>query len=78
MNLFELEEITITYLKIHWGSAYDVRYRRGQFEAARRDGKGTLTASDAEELRKLIQADYAHERVPRLMPVCHCGQQDTE
>lgn len=53
-------------LRHHWGSAFDIgcEYPDG-WSAARLDGKRTLTARSAAELRALIIADYSAEPVPR-------------
>ena len=45
-------------LRHHWGSAYRLSCRRGQWRAVRKDTRETLTAGSAEELREVIRADY--------------------
>ena len=59
------QEWTLGDLRWHWGSAYRIEYRRGEWRAARLDGKRTLTAATAVELLKAIRADYWREPVPR-------------
>jgi hypothetical protein len=63
-----LEPVTLTYLKIHWGTAYKVGIAQGRWYARRKDTKRTLTADDGEEMLAAIRLDYLQERVPRLMP----------
>ena len=56
----------VSDLQHHWGSAYRISYRAGQFRAERRDGgESVLTASTSREMRELIAADYAARPVPR-------------
>ena len=51
-------------LRWHWDQAYEISWD-GRFRADRLDGRGCLHASAAQELRKLIFADYAACPVPR-------------
>lgn len=59
---------TLAELRYHWGSAYGIDVDWGRWTARRRDGLGTLSAASAEELRRLIIADYTARRVPRGLP----------
>ena len=57
-------------LKWDWDSAYDVTRdddpaNPEPYSAARKDGKGTLTAADPEALREAVLRDYLACRVPR-------------
>jgi len=56
-------------LRHHWGEAYDIRFRAGEWTARRRDGKGTtLTDPLPEGLHLRIVDDYLADRVPRDLP----------
>jgi hypothetical protein len=59
------EPIDLAYLTHHYGEAYEVNMRRGQYEARRRDDGTVLTADSADSLLDLIRADYAARPVSR-------------
>jgi hypothetical protein len=53
-------------LRWHWGEAYAIEHLAdGRWLAQRRDDRQTLVADGPEELRDMIQADYAARPVPR-------------
>jgi len=52
-------------LRHHWGEAYDISYRAGQYRAVRRDDGSTVRAGSAGGLLELIRADYAARPVLR-------------
>lgn len=55
-------------LQFNWDTAYTFSYDSGQpepFQAERKDGLGTLSATSPEELDELVVRDYAARRVPR-------------
>jgi hypothetical protein len=52
-------------LRHHWGEAYEISYRLGQYRAARRDDGSVVRADTAGELLELVRADYAARPVPR-------------
>ena len=52
-------------LRWHWDEAYQISWQDGRFRAGRLDGRGSLQAGTAQELRDLIRADYAERPVPR-------------
>ena len=52
-------------LRFHWGAAYEISYRLGQYRAVRRDDRSTVRADSAGELLRAIRADYAARPVPR-------------
>lgn len=49
----------------HWGEAYEITEALGVWRAVRRDNQRTLIATDAQDLRDLIKADYAKLPVSR-------------
>jgi hypothetical protein len=55
-------------LRWHWGSAYRIAYRRGQWTAERRDDGRVLEAGGPEQLLAMIREDYAKDPVPRDLP----------
>lgn len=68
--LSEAARDVIGSLRFNWGDAYVIGIlagkRSGTYGAWRRDGRGTLLASeDPAELTLLIRADYRACRVPR-------------
>jgi hypothetical protein len=52
-------------LRWHWGEAYEIVFAGRTFSALRRDGLGSVTALSANDLRRLIRADYAERPVSR-------------
>ncbi|MFZ0002109.1 MAG: hypothetical protein WAK76_21665 [Trebonia sp.] len=55
-------------LKDHWGSAYVFSHDATQdlpFRADRRDGLGSLSAREPDELHQLVVRDYTARRVSR-------------
>jgi len=52
-------------MRWHWDQAYQIGRQDGRFRAHRLDGRGSLEAGTAQELRDLIRADYAERPVPR-------------
>jgi hypothetical protein len=55
-------------LKDHWDSAYVFVHDPTQdlpFRADRRDGLGSLSAAEPNELHELVVRDYTARRVPR-------------
>jgi hypothetical protein len=61
----QMRNVTLTYLKFHWGSAYKISYRMAYWYARRRDNQRVISAVSAEALLDAIRADYLRERVPR-------------
>lgn len=55
----------VAMLESHWGSAYRISYRLGQFRAERMDDGSAVRADSAEELLRLIRADYAQRPISR-------------
>jgi hypothetical protein len=55
----------LEYLTWHWGSAYKISYRLGQYRAERRDDQTTLQADTAEALLLPMREDYRVKPVPR-------------
>ena len=53
-------------LRWHWGDAYTISIREGEWTARRHDGAGgTLSAPDPDGLHKLIIGDYTFRPVTR-------------
>jgi hypothetical protein len=52
-------------LRWHWGEAYEITEACGVWRAVRLDNQRAVVATEAEELRDLITADYARQPVPR-------------
>ena len=52
-------------MRWHWDEAYKIGSQDSRFRAGRLDGRGSLEAGTAQELRDLIRADYAERPVPR-------------
>ena len=52
-------------LRFHWGAAYEIGYRLGQYRAVRRDDGSVVRADSADELLAAIREDYAVRPVPR-------------
>ena len=59
------DPVNLAYLCHHYGEAYEVKMRRGRYEAHRRDDGTVLTADSADDLLDLIRADYAARPVSR-------------
>jgi hypothetical protein len=64
------ENDAFTRLQWDWGGAYDFTRDDAPgnpepYAAARKDGKGTLTAQDPEALREAVLRDYLACKVPR-------------
>jgi hypothetical protein len=59
------EPVDLNFLRWHWSSAYEISYRAGKYQAARRDDGTVLAAGSADELLELVRADYARRPVPR-------------
>jgi hypothetical protein len=57
--------VDLDFLRFHWGQAYRIDYRLGQFRAERRDDGATVRADSGGALLRLIRADYAARPVPR-------------
>jgi hypothetical protein len=55
----------LAYLGWHWGQAYEISYRLGQYRAVRRDDGAMVRADSAGDLLDAIRADYAARPVPR-------------
>jgi hypothetical protein len=56
-------------LDFDWGEAYVIVHEGGCWQAGRRDSPGhMLTASDPEQLRAAVRADYELRPVPRDLP----------
>jgi hypothetical protein len=55
-------------LRHHWGEAYEISYRLGQYRAVRRDDRSVVRADSASELLEAIRADYAGRPVLRPGP----------
>lgn len=49
----------------HWGQAYEITYRLGQYRAVRRDDGSTVRADSAGDLLDAIREDYRQRPVPR-------------
>ena len=62
------EPVNLAYLCHHYGEAYEIKLRRGRYEARRRDDGTMLTADSADGLLAAIRADYAARPVPRDLP----------
>jgi hypothetical protein len=60
-----LRDAALGHLHWHWGDAYEITEALGAWRAVRRDNQRSLIASEPEELRTLILADYLKEPVPR-------------
>jgi hypothetical protein len=58
-------DVALEALDWHWGEAYEITETAGEWRAVRRDNGRTLAATEAEDLRDLIKADYTKEPVPR-------------
>ena len=52
-------------LRFHWGTAYEIGYRLGQYRAVRRDDGSVVRADSADELLAAIREDYAVRPAPR-------------
>ncbi len=52
-------------LQYHWDRAYEITEASGVWRAVRLDNQRTLIATEAEDLRREIVADYTKEPVPR-------------
>lgn len=52
-------------LRHHWGDAYIITYRLGQYRAERRDDGSSVRADTAGELLTLIRENYRIRKVPR-------------
>lgn len=52
-------------LRHHYGEAYIITYRLGQFRAERRDNHAAIRANTADELLRLMREDYRAKPVPR-------------
>jgi hypothetical protein len=59
------EPADLAYHSHHYGEAYEIKMRRGRYEARRRDDGAALTADSAEDLLDLIRADYVAHPVSR-------------
>jgi hypothetical protein len=55
-------------LRHHWGEAYEINYRLGQYRAVRKDDGSMVRADSAGELLEKIREDYAVRPVPRHCP----------
>jgi hypothetical protein len=55
-------------LRHHWGDAYEISYRLGQYRAARRDDGSVVRADSEDGLFAAINEDYAARPVPRDTP----------
>jgi hypothetical protein len=55
----------LAYLTWHWGAAYEITYRLGQYRAVRRDDGAMIRADSAGDLLDAIRQDYAARPVPR-------------
>lgn len=53
-------------LRWHWDTAYDIEVDSGTWTARFLTGTGTLSAHSADELRRLIRADYAARKAAAL------------
>jgi hypothetical protein len=63
------EELDLTGIRWHWGSAYGIGLDRGTWTAVpHADPDTVLTAGSADELRALIRADY-FERTRKPSPL---------
>jgi hypothetical protein len=58
----------------HWGEAYEITEGSGAWRAVRLDTRRTLVASDPQELRDLIVADYTKEPVQRGVAETRCRE----
>jgi hypothetical protein len=58
-------ETSLNDLRYHWGEAYLINRRSGRWTAERRDSRATVSAGSAEDLLKVIYADYAAQPVSR-------------
>ncbi len=59
------QETPIEELRHHWGSAYQIDFRHGMFQAVRRDDGSMIRRDDPADLLQEIRADYAIRPVPR-------------
>ena len=55
-------------LRHHWGEAYEISYRAGQYRAVRRDDGSMIRRDDPAGLLEEIRRDYAVRPVPRHCP----------
>jgi hypothetical protein len=62
-------------LRFHWGDAYRIDYRLGQFRAERRDDGSAVRAATAEALLAEIRDDYAANPVGRVGHDCRLRPQ---
>ena len=60
-----MEHDELADLRFNWDEAYVIDHLGGRWIAQRRDTRQTLRADSPEELRGMIQADYAANPVPR-------------
>jgi hypothetical protein len=58
----------VAFLRAHWGDAYQISYRQGQFRAERRDDHSVVRADSADDLLAAIRHDYLLRPVPRDLP----------
>ena len=58
-------EWTLRDIREHYGSAYRLNRRGDDWEAERKDGKGTLRATRSGDLVALIRIDMRDNPVPR-------------
>jgi hypothetical protein len=58
----------VANLRHHWGDAYEISYRAGQFCAERRDDHSAVRADSADALLAAIREDYLSRPVPRDIP----------
>jgi hypothetical protein len=59
------EPVDLDYLRWHYGSAYEISYRAGQYRAVRRDDGSMIRRDDPAELLEEIRRDYQCRPVPR-------------
>jgi hypothetical protein len=60
-----VSDLTLEDLIYHYGDAYRITYRLGQYRAERRDNHAVVRADTAEELLEHIRDDYHQKPVPR-------------
>jgi hypothetical protein len=59
------ESVSLGYLQHAYGAAYDIRMRRGQLEARRRDDGSMVRADTADAMLAELREDYAARPVSR-------------
>ena len=59
------ETAALADLRHHWGEAYEISCRLGQYRAVRRDDSSVVRADSAGGLLAAIREDYAARPVPR-------------